>query len=260
VAHSLYTFYVLNFGKPPQVNLIIPWSFTTEKLLVSLITFVAQVFYARTIWRVSANKLVPIIIALLALATLALGIVTTEHLFQNRLATSISEKKFSIMSGLVQGLASLDDILITVALCFFLQARRGGFSSHNKAETIIDSLMLYAVSRGILTAVTQILFLVLNVALPHDTYWQPFHQAVGKLYVNSVLATLNVRSTFDEPTEIKLGGIHFQSGGVGSTQSGLDASLHAPECNSVKLGLAPHHAAAYNNASMTPEDVMKSEA
>ncbi|KAF8076057.1 hypothetical protein FPV67DRAFT_395307 [Lyophyllum atratum] len=270
VAHSLYTFFVLNFAKPPQVNLIIP-CFTAEKLLVTIITFVAQVFYARTIWRVSSNKSVPIIILLLALVTLALGLVTTEHLFRNPLATSISEKKFTIISGLVQGLASLDDILITVALCFFLHARRVvGFNSQNRTEAIIDSLMLYAVSRGILTAVTQFLFLVLNVALPHDTFWQPFHQAVGKLYVNSVLATLNVRNTFQEPSEVTLGVIQFD-GGVSGTRTEHDASRHAAESHDVKLGLTPHGSStttAYSSAfgtstgqrSMKPEDVPMSKA
>jgi len=98
VAHSLYTFFVLDYGKPPQVNIIIPWSFTAEKLLVTLITFIAQVFYARTIWRVSSNKSVPVVIVLLALAALALGLVTSEHLFRNPLTTSISGKKFTVCS------------------------------------------------------------------------------------------------------------------------------------------------------------------
>ncbi|KAF5388017.1 hypothetical protein D9615_000096 [Tricholomella constricta] len=277
VAHSLYTFFVLNFGKPTQINLIIPWSFTAEKLLVTLITFVAQAyvstehrgsmkiftnelysFYARTIWRVSSNKLIPSIILLLALA--ALGAIT------NPLATAISERKFSILSGLVQGLASLDDILITAALCFFLHTRRAGFRS--STEQIIDSLMLYAVSRGILTAVTQIMFLVLNVALPHDTYWQPFHQAVGKLYVNSVFATLNVRSTFAEPTEVKLGNLQFMSGAT-STQT-HETSQNASQPNNVKVELptrdastASAYTGSFNTAaqlSMEMKEVKNPEA
>ncbi|GLB33479.1 hypothetical protein LshimejAT787_0103630 [Lyophyllum shimeji] len=263
VAHSLYTFFVLNFGKPPQVDLIIPWSFTSEKLLVTLITFIAQVFYARTIWRVSSNKSVPVVIVLLALAALALGIVTTEHLFRNPLTTSISDRKFSILSGLVQGFASLDDILITVALCYFLQTRRGGeFSSQNRTDVIIDSLMLYAVSRGILTAVTQILFLVLNVALPHDTFWQPFHQAVGKLYVNSVLATLNIRSAFNEPTEVKLGGLQFESG-VDSAHTGLHASQHVhtlEDIASKTTAYSSTYGASEGKRSMKLDDVAKPEA
>ncbi|KAJ7667411.1 hypothetical protein B0H17DRAFT_1210212 [Mycena rosella] len=198
VAHSLYTYFVLNFGKSPTVDLIIPWSFTSEKFLVTLITFVAQCFYARTIWRVSGSLTLFLIVGVIAVVTFALGIVTTVHLFQNPLATAISARSFQILSGLVQGLAAFNDVLITVCLCIWLYRHKTGaggwgMSQAFGTEKILDTLILYAVSRGVLTAVTQFLFLTLNLALPHATYWMPFHQAVGKLYVNSVL---NVRSTF----------------------------------------------------------------
>jgi hypothetical protein len=201
VAHSLYTYFVLNFGKSPTVDLINPWSFTSEKFLVTLITFVAQIFYTRTIWKISGNKILSGSVGILAVVTFALGIVTTVHLFQNPLATAISARSFQILSGLVQGLAAFNDVLITVCLCIWLYRKKKGAGGWEVGQTfgtekIVDTLILYAVSRGVLTAVTQFLFLTLNLSLPHATYWMPFHQAVGKLYVNSVLATLNVRSTF----------------------------------------------------------------
>jgi len=175
---------------------------------------------------------------------------------------------FKILSGLVQGFASLDDVLITAALCYFLHTRRvgGGLTSQNRTDVIIDSLMLYAVSRGILTAVTQILFLVLNVALPHDTFWQPFHQAVGKLYVNSVLATLNIRSTFNEPTEVKLGGLQFGSG-VDSTRLDASQHVHTVKSNDVQLEFHASKTSAYSSVNGTShgqqsklDDVIKPEA
>ncbi|KAJ6558369.1 hypothetical protein B0H19DRAFT_1150912 [Mycena capillaripes] len=206
VAHSLYTYFVLNFGLNPTVDLIIPWSFTSEKFLVTLITFIAQCFYARIIWKISSNIIITASVSVLAVVTFALGIVTTVHLFQNPLATAISARSFQILSGLVQGLAALNDVLITVCLCVWLyqqKAGTGGWQERHAFGTdkILDTLILYAVSRGVLVAVTQFMFLVLNLSLPHATYWMPFHQAVGKLYVNSVFATLNVRRTFANSDE-----------------------------------------------------------
>ncbi|KAJ7664433.1 hypothetical protein DFH06DRAFT_1470805 [Mycena polygramma] len=206
VAHSLYTYFVLNFEKNPTVDLIIPWSFTSEKFLVTLITFIAQCFYARIIWRISSSVIITASVAILAVVTFALGIVTTVHLFQNPLATAISARSFQILSGMVQGLASFNDVLITVCMCTWLYKQKvgtGGWEVGRAFGTdkILDTLILYAVSRGVLTAVAQFLFLTLNLALPHATYWMPFHQAVGKLYVNSVFATLNVRRTFASPDE-----------------------------------------------------------
>ncbi|KAJ7484977.1 hypothetical protein B0H11DRAFT_2412722 [Mycena galericulata] len=226
VAHSLYTYFVLNFEKSPTVDLIIPWSFTSEKLLVTLITFIAQMFYARTIWKVSGSLLITLVVSVLAVVTFALGIVTTVHLFKTPLATTISARSFQILSGMVQGLAALNDVLITVCLCFWLYRHKKGAGGWGMGhafgtEKILDLLILYAVSRGILTALTQFMFLVLNLSLPHATYWMPFHQAVGKLYVNSVFATLNVRRTFVQENDLSpataLSFVDMPPGHVGST-------------------------------------------
>ncbi|KAJ6629217.1 hypothetical protein B0H10DRAFT_31047 [Mycena sp. CBHHK59/15] len=160
----------------------------------------------------------------LAVTCLALGLVTTVEIFTIELV--IGTRKFSIISGLVQGLAALNDVVITTSLCYYLHHSRSGLPSTDK---FVDALILYAVSRGVLTAITQILFLVTNVALPGATYWQPFHQAVGKLYVNSVLATLNVRSTFKEKSEVQLGtGPNFKFDHEGTPTDGIsmDSSGH----------------------------------
>ncbi|KAF8211514.1 hypothetical protein K438DRAFT_1958612 [Mycena galopus ATCC 62051] len=218
VAHSLFTFVFELLNKNPSVNII--WSFTAEKLLVTIITFIAQCFYAHTIWKgleflpltspevliffpVSQNMIITVFISVLAVGTFGLGIYTTVHLFENPALNSISTRGFLIVSGLVQGLAALNDIVITVAMSYYLHTKRSGLPSSKK---LIDTLILYAVSRGVLTAVAQIMFLVLNVAMPHHEFWLPFHMAVGKLYVNSVLATLNVRESLSRrPDEIILG-------------------------------------------------------
>ncbi|KAJ7913307.1 hypothetical protein B0H13DRAFT_501599 [Mycena leptocephala] len=199
VAHSLYTCYVFNFFDPIK-SLEIPWSFAAEKFLVTFTTFVAQSFYAHTIWKATVNKPTTWIIMFLAVASLSLGIVTTEEIFGHSLAV-IGTRHFAIISGLVQGIASLNDVLITAALCYFLRRNRRDIPTTN---AMVDTLILYAVSRGVLTAIAQILFLITNVGFPGSSYYQPFHQTVGKLYVNSVLA-LNVRSTFAQRSEIRLG-------------------------------------------------------
>ncbi|KAF7352987.1 hypothetical protein MVEN_01266300 [Mycena venus] len=194
--HSLYTYFVLNFGKNPSEDLAIPWSFSTEKLLVSLVTFLAQCFYANAIWKVTVSKTITSSIIFLALVCLGLGIVTTVDIFT--IKGVIDTLRFSIISGFVQGLAALNDLLIAAAMCYYLSHSRSGLPSTNQ---FVDTVILYTVSRGILTAMTQILFLTTNVALPGNTYWMPFHMCVGKLYVNSVLATLNVRRSFHQKSE-----------------------------------------------------------
>ncbi|KAJ7920518.1 hypothetical protein B0H13DRAFT_1867434, partial [Mycena leptocephala] len=166
----------------------------TEKFLITIITFVAQAFYARTTWKISCSVMITASVGVFAAVTFVLGIVNTVHLYQNPLATSISARSFQILAGLVQGTAAFNDVLITLCLCTWLYRQKSGADGWVAGQAfgtdkILDTLILYTVSRGVLTAVIQILFLTLNLAFPHATYWSPFHQAVGKLYVNSVFAT-----------------------------------------------------------------------
>jgi len=200
VAHSLFIFVHSFLNR--HIDLNIPWSFTAEKLLVTIITFISQIFYAHTIWKLGGVKFPAAFIVFLAVASFGLGIYTTVHLFENPALNSISTRGFLIVSGLVQGLAAFNDVVITGTLSYFLHTRRNkGLAS---SEKLIDTLIVYAVSRGVLTAIAQLMFLVLNVAVTNHTYWLPFHMVVGKLYVNSVLATLNVRKTLSG-TQVNLG-------------------------------------------------------
>ncbi|KAF7349992.1 hypothetical protein MVEN_01300500 [Mycena venus] len=108
----------------------------------------------------------------------------------------MAEPFIKAITGSVQGLAACCDTAIAVALIFYLRSKRErGVISTKK---IVDTLILYALGRGILTSITQIIFLVLNVGFTVQTWWQPFHQLVGKLYVNSIFASLNARKALWE--------------------------------------------------------------
>ncbi|KAJ7928746.1 hypothetical protein B0H13DRAFT_2652700 [Mycena leptocephala] len=149
---------------------------------------------------VSGSILVTAGILLLAVISVGLGFYITYHLFHFPTIASIAANVFRAVTGTVQGTAAACDIAITIALICYLHSGR-------VTERMIDKLIVYAVCRGILTAIAQIMFLALNVSLPHRTLWQPFHQAVGKLYVNSVVASLNVRNT------VRGAGVLQKSGG-----------------------------------------------
>ncbi|KAG7100032.1 hypothetical protein E1B28_001818 [Marasmius oreades] len=193
IAHLIYTYVVLNFGDPVADEKI-PWSFALENEIVDIITLMAQCYFAYQLFRLSPKnlKIVPVFIAMLALAAFFLDIKVTAQLFSNlSFSEALSERSFNVTGSVVQGLCALCDILITVSLIYTLRNWRSGISS--RTTIIIDNLILYAVTRGILTAICQIMFMALNASMPGHTFWQPFHQAVGKLYVNSVLASLNFR-------------------------------------------------------------------
>ncbi|KAI0677751.1 hypothetical protein C8Q78DRAFT_1074428 [Trametes maxima] len=192
VSHSLYTYFVLNFRNPAKdIDLI--WSFSLENGVTALITVLVQCYFAECLWRFSrGNKILVAAIVFCALASFGLGLETTAHLFIVKAASSLGSREVLIIGGLVQGFAALCDILITTGLCYYLQTGRSGIKS---TDNLVDRLLIYAINRGALTTIVQICFLVLNVSAPGHAYFIPFHMIVSKLYVNALLATLNVRSS-----------------------------------------------------------------
>ncbi|KAF9464319.1 hypothetical protein BDZ94DRAFT_1308100 [Collybia nuda] len=167
-AQSLYTYYVLYFGGDIEDSRI-PWSFGLENLLIVCITIIAQCFYAFQLWTVSRNKTLiggivfPISLLhlgvapnissklFLAVSSFGIGIYITIHIFQYKSVSEISQFKTLVPNGFVQGLAAGCDILITLALVFYLRKEKQE-RSISSSERIINKLVLYIVCRGTLTA------------------------------------------------------------------------------------------------------------
>ncbi|KAJ7649494.1 hypothetical protein DFH06DRAFT_1331859 [Mycena polygramma] len=210
-----------------------------------MVTIIAQCFYGWQIWRLSGNIFVTGGILLLAVAAFVLGLYITVHLFRFPTIASIATHSFQSVSAPVQATAGACDIAITLALIFYFHSRRR--SGIKTTEAILHTLIIYAMCRGILTSyvflsalykhskpnvfrIAQIMFLILNVAFPQRTYWQPFHQLVGKLYVNSILASVNVRkavrgkgdSERSAPSGIKLPRSLGASGSTNTTTMPLE--------------------------------------
>ncbi|KAI5116702.1 hypothetical protein M0805_004775 [Coniferiporia weirii] len=215
VAHTLYTYLVLRLDSS-STDFIVPWSYTIQIETVDLTTFIAQTyaafnffitssnapylsFFAWQIWKVSKNRLVVIFIVFLAFCAIGLDMEVIAELFRNQSVLSLGDPTVWITGSTVQGLDALCDIVIMVSFIYYLNSRRTGVKS---TERIVDNLILYAVSRGIVTVVTQLVFVSLDVAFPGQVYWVPFQQTVGKLYVNSVLVSLNSRRAVRAPEMI----------------------------------------------------------
>ncbi|KAF9456176.1 hypothetical protein BDZ94DRAFT_1315387 [Collybia nuda] len=235
VAHALYTYYVLNLGKVIS-DIFIPWSFAIENgcflngrgvfLVRRKISKSVQLLHVSDLER--RNKILACGIMSLAISSFGNGLYVTARLLQYGKLSVMTEPKILVPKGFVQGAAAACDIIITLALVFYLKKRKLTNSTLS-TEDVLEKLVTYAVYRGILTAITQTAFLtlvntsyyfLLESALYYviiqymtfslRTYWLPFHQIVGKrafiratsllaihssvpVYVNSVVASLNLR-------------------------------------------------------------------
>ncbi|KAF9812705.1 hypothetical protein IEO21_06052 [Rhodonia placenta] len=91
--------------------------------------------------------------------------------------------------GLV--LSTVVDIIITSSLCLYLRKSRHGGTG--RLDHILNSVTLYTIENGMMTCIGTVLSLVFWIVKPHALIYLALHFAIGKLYANSFLASMNAR-------------------------------------------------------------------
>ncbi|KAJ6469031.1 hypothetical protein C8R47DRAFT_1302225 [Mycena vitilis] len=191
---STYFRFVQRFGLI-QEDLI--WSDSLQLLANYLTAFAVQIFFASRIYRLTRDNVrmyrtsavgIYIVIAL-AFTQMSAGIAQTILSYRLRSYSKLEQTKAITTLQTAGSLAC--DIVITVYLCVFLQRNKTGLP--RSTEKMLNTLMINAVNRGMLTAVTSAFTMALFLVLP-NTFWFFLSLAPNsKLYMNSMLATLNMR-------------------------------------------------------------------
>ncbi|KAF5319188.1 hypothetical protein D9619_008579 [Psilocybe cf. subviscida] len=202
-----YVYLIEGFGNRPGLGLI-HWQDSVQLFAIHLLckctshtayTFVSalllyllryQFSSRRTLVKIvdKKNKILPILITILALTQIGAGLAQTITTAQ---ITKFAELGAAKPSRSLQSVAAfLCDVLITVSLVRTLGSHKGTVKSTNN---MLDKLMVIAINRGSLTAICALLNLILFLAIP-GTFWFFIGLTLsGKLYMNSALATLNSR-------------------------------------------------------------------
>ncbi|KAJ7499871.1 hypothetical protein FB451DRAFT_1549370 [Mycena latifolia] len=188
--------FVDKFGEP-QNDLV--WSDSLQLLANYLSQFTVQIYFASRIFRLRGERVKLYkpsafgiyIVILLAFIQISAGIAQTIWTYRLRSYLMLDKTKAITTLQTVASFAC--DLGITVYLCVFLRRNKNGMP---RTESMMNSLMINAIHRGMLTALCSALTTALFIAFP-DTFWFFLPLAPSsKLYMNSMLATLNMRQHF----------------------------------------------------------------
>ncbi|KAF9458310.1 hypothetical protein BDZ94DRAFT_1240102 [Collybia nuda] len=201
VSLAMYHYLITNYANPFALA-VGHWSLNVcficlEKVSVALnvtIAFFVQCFFTVRIFRLSPPKIkwwLSSVIALVVFGHFCFGIETVVFLktltdFQRLL----KELQF-IAATPFAALAALSDILIAASLCVLLHGSRTGFRSTN---AIVTTLIIYAINRCLLTSVVAVAEVIVFAVSPNNLWFLAIDFVIGKLYANSLLATLNSRN------------------------------------------------------------------
>jgi len=177
------------------------WALCTMPIFSGLVSFPVQCFFAARIWNLRASwksllsqiaiKCIIIFVILCGLAQALCAIIAGARMIVIGNITKISILNAYISIWL--GGSTVCDTVITITLLLLLRSARK--EAHWKeTKSLIDSLIQQTVQTGLITtfaaSVELILFLVSNKTYLHTI----FACILGKLYTNSLMATLNSRA------------------------------------------------------------------
>ncbi|KAJ6515552.1 hypothetical protein C8R45DRAFT_1205786 [Mycena sanguinolenta] len=189
---SSYFRFVERFG---QLQLDLIWADSLQLLAAYVSAFIVQIYFVSRIHKLtkgrtkfSLSAFGIYFILLLAVVQIVAGIIQTVLSYKLRSFLKLAETKPITTLQSASSLAC--DLLITLYLCLFLKSQKGDVM---KTNSLMDMLIYDAINRGVLTALSSGVNMVLFLAFP-DTFWFFLGLAPNsKFYMNSMLATLNSR-------------------------------------------------------------------
>ncbi|OCH84710.1 hypothetical protein OBBRIDRAFT_383171 [Obba rivulosa] len=205
----LWTLAVQNHANPAAID-IVPRFWITEFFLASLTFLIVQLFFIHKIWTLLEGNSYRLLLSLSVVCsriyllyclrrsiTRHTGIFGfsefcrgRRHLYRNSFLFILPHVE---VPGTLQQLASVfTDVYITISLCIILRRSQ---ATYERTQTLLGKLSVYAINRGMLSAAIQLLHYATYAATYRTTsfIWMVFHIPGSKVYVNALLAMLNLR-------------------------------------------------------------------
>ncbi|KAF7356269.1 Saposin B-type domain-containing protein [Mycena venus] len=194
--HAMYIITVTFYGKPqhilePPLSLVFPIFFN------ALIAIAVQTFFVYRVKVLSGKWLIPILCCAMNLARLGFNMLLFAKLSQRPQFTLLTTV-FNWEIILVSSIGPAVDIIVAASLVYYLWHRRN--TDFKQTNRMVDTIIIWTVETTLLTTISGVMQLVLFLARRHDLSWLVFFLIQGKLFSNSLMASLNGRSRFRTPT------------------------------------------------------------
>ncbi|KAJ7580897.1 hypothetical protein C8J56DRAFT_961076 [Mycena floridula] len=224
VGVCMYHYLVANYDNPVALSSG-HWSLFLSMAMNVIVAVMVQSFFTLQIFTLCSRKVrwwVSSAIFLTVIGHFCFGIATVIIFFKKKTFAEIQAPE--VILDAATPFAAFDvvsDILISVALCILLYGSRSGISATN---TLISTLILYAINRCLLTSVVAVVEVITFSLSPKSLWFLAIDFTIGKLYANSALASLNSRRSLrGTASETKTEVINLRSSTV-QFSSGSDAS------------------------------------
>lgn len=231
MCHALYYYLVTSFGDPANLGTGV-WSLFTSLGLNLCMAVLVQTYFAFRICHLTRSKIrwwLTCFIMLFVIAHFAFGLETVILMFIKKEFSALSEITLYAATPFAIT-AVLSDVFIAAALCVLLHGNRSPIIETN---ALVNTLIIYAINRCLLTSVVAVAEVIAFSISPGSLWFIAIDFVIGKLYANSLLASLNSRSalrgrnhTHADSTNFRINTINLgalQSSSDGDSSGGVQS-------------------------------------
>ncbi|OAX36712.1 hypothetical protein K503DRAFT_281959 [Rhizopogon vinicolor AM-OR11-026] len=208
------------FGNENALNTAV-WSLIGSIALNLCIAVLVQTYFAFRIYRLSRPSIrwwLTGSIMLVIIAHFAFGMETVVLMFGNTAFDTLQQ--FTLIASTPFAITNvLSDICVAVPLCVLLRGKRSPITG---TKVLINTLIVYAINRCLLTSVVSVAEVITFAISPTSLWFIGIDFVIGKLYANSFLASLNSRSSLRER------GIHNRNGTTSVSINAINLSDLVP--------------------------------
>lgn len=190
IGHIIYFYSITNFARLDiLLRGAVTWSFIMQLTLGAFVGAIVKTSFSMRVWRFSQrNYYITGLCLLLTFGHLGLAFAFAVKSFE--LPSVFAVVDLRILGTVALAVGVLTDIIIAVALCFFLSRLRTGYK---QSDTLVNSLVRYAINTGALTSAVSVSTLIMYNLMPHNMIFISTYFVLSKLYAISFMATLNTR-------------------------------------------------------------------
>ncbi|VDC03995.1 unnamed protein product [Peniophora sp. CBMAI 1063] len=198
ITHAAYIYMITNFMNPSTLDTVV-WTLIAETLINALLALCVQAFFVWRIYTLHRDGLrLPVLLGLLSLTRFCL--IATWVGKSARLRTWVNLSSLKNLSQSATVITLVSECSIAAALLYLMYKARSSASSSHSPE-----LMKYILNTGLLTSIDALCLVIAYAARPDAMISIAFFFVLGRLYSNSLLATLNARG---KPSSLKM--IHLK--------------------------------------------------
>jgi len=205
-AQSLYRWSVTNYNNPLALEWG-TWEFSIQGYNTVCSSFTVQTFFAYRVYSLSADLYVGMLVQVLVLVQFGFGAAAfTRMNIDVEFRVMVKDCTWLVVSWLA--IQATADIVIATRMCLLLRHRRTGFP---KTDSVINRMVLYTISTGLVTGVLSCIDLVLFAKYGFEFGVFVIGMTLGPFYSITMLANLHMRKTLRArlatPGPLELNGI-----------------------------------------------------